>query len=128
MDFTKIDSQRDLGHYRVLPNSTVTFREKTLGSMETTNHHRTCGRKLNLVGAIRKTNYEECDVEWIEKRRYERYWVRTRDKASHDPIPIPLGYRGHSLESKEGRKALLQAQNEVYEEEEGLLYGAGITD
>ncbi|GFU00079.1 transposable element Tcb2 transposase [Trichonephila clavipes] len=23
------------------------------------------------------------------------YWVRTRDKASNDPIPIPLGYRGH---------------------------------
>ncbi|GFX93248.1 hypothetical protein TNCV_4761271 [Trichonephila clavipes] len=23
------------------------------------------------------------------------YWDRTRDKASHDPIPIPLGYRGH---------------------------------
>ncbi|GFV99580.1 hypothetical protein TNCV_5079421 [Trichonephila clavipes] len=25
----------------------------------------------------------------------ERYWARTRDKASHDPIPIPLGYHGH---------------------------------
>ncbi|GFU12973.1 hypothetical protein TNCV_1457021 [Trichonephila clavipes] len=23
------------------------------------------------------------------------YWARTRDKASHDPIPITLGYRGH---------------------------------
>ncbi|GFU58478.1 integrase catalytic domain-containing protein [Trichonephila clavipes] len=23
------------------------------------------------------------------------YWARTRDKASHGPIPIPLGYRGH---------------------------------
>ncbi|GFW52877.1 retrovirus-related Pol polyprotein from transposon 17.6 [Trichonephila clavipes] len=23
------------------------------------------------------------------------YWARTRDKASHSPIPIPLGYRGH---------------------------------
>ncbi|GFV87807.1 hypothetical protein TNCV_780891 [Trichonephila clavipes] len=23
------------------------------------------------------------------------YWARTRDKASNDPIPIPLGYRGH---------------------------------
>ncbi|GFY57979.1 hypothetical protein TNIN_46301 [Trichonephila inaurata madagascariensis] len=31
--------------------------------------------------------------------------------------------RRSSLESKEGRKALLQAQNE-----EGLLYGAGIAD
>ncbi|GFU71989.1 hypothetical protein TNCV_2999721 [Trichonephila clavipes] len=25
------------------------------------------------------------------------YWARTRDKASHGPIPIPLGYRGHYL-------------------------------
>ncbi|GFU35319.1 hypothetical protein TNCV_2143671 [Trichonephila clavipes] len=25
------------------------------------------------------------------------YWARTRDKASHDPMPIPLGYRGHIL-------------------------------
>ncbi|GFU14699.1 hypothetical protein TNCV_3607761, partial [Trichonephila clavipes] len=23
------------------------------------------------------------------------YWAQTRDKASHSPIPIPLGYRGH---------------------------------
>ncbi|GFY34663.1 hypothetical protein TNCV_1373541 [Trichonephila clavipes] len=23
------------------------------------------------------------------------YWARTCDKASHGPIPIPLGYRGH---------------------------------
>ncbi|GFV03367.1 DDE_3 domain-containing protein [Trichonephila clavipes] len=23
------------------------------------------------------------------------YWARTRDNASHDPIPIPLGYCGH---------------------------------
>ncbi|GFV50473.1 hypothetical protein TNCV_1861541 [Trichonephila clavipes] len=23
------------------------------------------------------------------------YWARTRNNASHDPIPIPLGYRGH---------------------------------
>ncbi|GFV69291.1 hypothetical protein TNCV_1937711 [Trichonephila clavipes] len=33
------------------------------------------------------------------------------------------------MESKEGRKArvtLLQAQNEVYEEEEGLMYGSGL--
>ncbi|GFX42380.1 hypothetical protein TNCV_1519441 [Trichonephila clavipes] len=35
--------------------------------------------------------------------------------------------RRSSLESNEGRKALLQAQNEVYEED-GLLYGAGIAD
>ncbi|GFX84372.1 uncharacterized protein TNCV_4134821 [Trichonephila clavipes] len=36
--------------------------------------------------------------------------------------------RRRSLESKYGRKALMQVQNEIYEEEEGLLYGAGIAD
>ncbi|GFU96350.1 hypothetical protein TNCV_89271 [Trichonephila clavipes] len=25
------------------------------------------------------------------------YWARTRDKESHDPIPIPLGYHGLNL-------------------------------
>ncbi|GFY24544.1 speckle-type POZ protein B [Trichonephila clavipes] len=25
------------------------------------------------------------------------YWARTRDKASHDPMLIPLGYRGHGI-------------------------------
>ncbi|GFY34196.1 hypothetical protein TNCV_2504991 [Trichonephila clavipes] len=29
------------------------------------------------------------------------YWARTRDKASHGPIPIPLGYRGHSVKRQE---------------------------
>ncbi|GFX43436.1 hypothetical protein TNCV_4874561 [Trichonephila clavipes] len=29
------------------------------------------------------------------KIRIRWYRVRTRDKASHDPMPIPLGYRGH---------------------------------
>ncbi|GFX48076.1 hypothetical protein TNCV_4114111 [Trichonephila clavipes] len=23
------------------------------------------------------------------------HWARTREKASQDPIPIPLGYHGH---------------------------------
>ncbi|GFU44309.1 organic cation transporter protein [Trichonephila clavipes] len=30
-------------------------------------------------------------------------WARTRDKANHDPIPIPLGYRSHFCQVK--RKA-----------------------
>ncbi|GFW35518.1 uncharacterized protein TNCV_3071461 [Trichonephila clavipes] len=39
----------------------------------------------------------------------EWYWARTRDKASHDPMPIPLGYRGHFMtwvtrDSKDGTK------------------------
>ncbi|GFV18162.1 HTH_Tnp_Tc3_2 domain-containing protein [Trichonephila clavipes] len=32
------------------------------------------------------------------------YWARTRDKANHSPIPIPLGYRGHIGKIEEGRK------------------------
>ncbi|GFV38157.1 transposable element Tc1 transposase [Trichonephila clavipes] len=28
------------------------------------------------------------------------YWARTRDKASHGSIPIPLGYRGHGHSGK----------------------------
>ncbi|GFU52075.1 transposable element Tc1 transposase [Trichonephila clavipes] len=31
------------------------------------------------------------------------YWARTRGKASHGPIPIPLGYRGHWEKLEEGR-------------------------
>ncbi|GFU26054.1 hypothetical protein TNCV_5105281 [Trichonephila clavipes] len=31
----------------------------------------------------------------VQQPVYAWYWARTRDKASHDPIPIPLGYRGH---------------------------------
>ncbi|GFW12468.1 integrase catalytic domain-containing protein [Trichonephila clavipes] len=30
------------------------------------------------------------------------YWARTRDKASHGPIPIPLGYRGHENRMETG--------------------------
>ncbi|GFU98311.1 hypothetical protein TNCV_3005951 [Trichonephila clavipes] len=31
----------------------------------------------------------------IHKGSCQWYWARNRDKASHGPIPIPLGYRGH---------------------------------
>ncbi|GFU40544.1 DDE Tnp4 domain-containing protein [Trichonephila clavipes] len=31
-------------------------------------------------------------IRWVVEAWY---WARTRDKASHGPIPIPLGYRGH---------------------------------
>ncbi|GFY15287.1 retrovirus-related Pol polyprotein from transposon TNT 1-94 [Trichonephila clavipes] len=30
------------------------------------------------------------------------YWARSCDKASHSPIPIPLGYRGQPLKQKNG--------------------------
>lgn len=39
--------------------------------------------------------------------------------------------RRNSLESREGRKArkvVQQTENDTYEKEEGLLYGAGIAD
>ncbi|GFU80065.1 hypothetical protein TNCV_579451 [Trichonephila clavipes] len=36
--------------------------------------------------------------------RKQWYWVRTRDKVSHGPIPIPLGYRGHDKEDAESAK------------------------
>ncbi|GFW53864.1 hypothetical protein TNCV_2446561 [Trichonephila clavipes] len=29
------------------------------------------------------------------------YWARTRDKASHDPIPIPLGYQDRNVIRKD---------------------------
>ncbi|GFW78153.1 hypothetical protein TNCV_136221 [Trichonephila clavipes] len=38
---------------------------------------------------------------------------------------VSLQNRRSSFKSKDGRKALLQAQNEVYEEEERLIYGTG---
>ncbi|GFT98274.1 hypothetical protein TNCV_2903761 [Trichonephila clavipes] len=34
------------------------------------------------------------------------YWARTRDKASHGPIPIPLGYRGHTPATQNMKKSL----------------------
>ncbi|GFX57147.1 DUF1758 domain-containing protein [Trichonephila clavipes] len=39
----------------------------------------------------------QLDIEDINQRieTTEWYRIRTRDKASHGPIPIPLGYRGH---------------------------------
>ncbi|GFS63868.1 retrovirus-related Pol polyprotein from transposon TNT 1-94 [Trichonephila clavipes] len=38
------------------------------------------------------------------------YWARTRDKANHSPIPIPLGYRGRSIE---GEATRLKSFNEI---------------
>ncbi|GFX47988.1 putative DD41D transposase [Trichonephila clavipes] len=42
------------------------------------------------------------------------YWARTRDKASHDPIPIPLGYRGHTASSNDSLKELSRAYSSSY--------------
>ncbi|GFS78260.1 hypothetical protein TNCV_3172161 [Trichonephila clavipes] len=61
------------------------------------------------------------------------YWARTRDKASHSPIPIPLGYRGHpcvlGIDFISGskialdfdRKAFAIQNSQVEEEDEGNL-------
>ncbi|GFY35254.1 hypothetical protein TNCV_5046281 [Trichonephila clavipes] len=43
------------------------------------------------VSALDRFNVHRCPT-----RRVFSYWrARTCDKASHSPIPIPLGYRGH---------------------------------
>ncbi|GFS88096.1 hypothetical protein TNCV_764761 [Trichonephila clavipes] len=42
-------------------------------------YHDVCDAGLDFVGFF--------SLRW--------YWARTRDKASHDRMPIPLGYRGH---------------------------------
>ncbi|GFW04106.1 uncharacterized protein TNCV_2052221 [Trichonephila clavipes] len=33
-------------------------------------------------------------IKNLLKKWADWYWARTRDKANHGPIPIPLGYRG----------------------------------
>ncbi|GFS97723.1 hypothetical protein TNCV_2558781 [Trichonephila clavipes] len=38
-------------------------------------------------------NFERASLPYTAGLQW--YWARTRDKASHDPMPIPLGYRGH---------------------------------
>ncbi|GFU58709.1 transposon Ty3-I Gag-Pol polyprotein [Trichonephila clavipes] len=41
---------------------------------------------IDLLGRFPKSAHGNKWIIW--------YWDRTRDQASHDPIPIPLGYRG----------------------------------
>ncbi|GFT58505.1 hypothetical protein TNCV_1249931 [Trichonephila clavipes] len=53
--------------YMVLPNSTDKFTAVIVGSMGSTNRHRTGCCKLHLVGVIRNTSYERCDVKRNEK-------------------------------------------------------------
>ncbi|GFV37447.1 hypothetical protein TNCV_4348011 [Trichonephila clavipes] len=36
----------------------------------------------------------------IQPNRNFVFRIRTRDKTSHGPIPIPLGYRGHNFPSQ----------------------------
>ncbi|GFU95139.1 hypothetical protein TNCV_4139231 [Trichonephila clavipes] len=51
-----------------------------------------------------------------------RYWARTRDKASHGPIPLPLGYRGHITELEVKLKKIDHLQRKIEELKE-LLFG-----
>ncbi|GFY19720.1 hypothetical protein TNCV_4648921 [Trichonephila clavipes] len=48
---------------------------------------------LNFVGLSASLPYT-AGLKW--------YWARTRDKASHDPKPIPLGYRSQLPRQREG--------------------------
>ncbi|GFV99197.1 hypothetical protein TNCV_1511701 [Trichonephila clavipes] len=51
------------------------------------------GHGHNLVSGV-SWYFSPSDIEdWVEGTGW--YWARTRDKASHDPIPIPLCYRSH---------------------------------
>ncbi|GFY30042.1 uncharacterized protein TNCV_4073551 [Trichonephila clavipes] len=43
------------------------------------------------VSALDRFNVHRCPT----RRVFSGTGLGTRDKASHDPIPIPLGYRGH---------------------------------
>ncbi|GFU20352.1 hypothetical protein TNCV_2770201 [Trichonephila clavipes] len=43
------------------------------------------------VSALDRFNVHRCPT----RRFFSGTRARTRDKASHGPIPIPLGYRGH---------------------------------
>ncbi|GFY36703.1 uncharacterized protein TNCV_2566651 [Trichonephila clavipes] len=61
------------------------------------------------------------------------YWDRTRDQASHDPIPIPLGYRGPVSNARELDEQVLkvkinsQEKNTVSDTStnKDILYGGG---
>ncbi|GFY25240.1 uncharacterized protein TNCV_2483611 [Trichonephila clavipes] len=46
------------------------------------------------VSALDRFNVHRCPTRRLG------YWARTRDKASPDLIPIPLGYRGHKSKTK----------------------------
>ncbi|GFV00605.1 hypothetical protein TNCV_915442 [Trichonephila clavipes] len=57
------------------------------------------------------------------------YWARTRDQASHGPIPIPLGYRGHA-DVVEGQsidnRGSIQITSAFGEHEMGELKGSNM--
>ncbi|GFW84006.1 uncharacterized protein TNCV_1661751 [Trichonephila clavipes] len=69
------------------------------------------------VSALDIFNVHRCPT----RRVFKWYWARTRDKAIHGPIPIPLGYRGHpagigptTLAYKEGTLPLRHRVDMLY--------------
>ncbi|GFW84210.1 hypothetical protein TNCV_4878731 [Trichonephila clavipes] len=54
----QLESMRAFYKYKVLPNSTGKFRGVIVGSIGTTNQHRTWGCEPRSVGVIFKNNYE----------------------------------------------------------------------
>ncbi|GFW37320.1 hypothetical protein TNCV_4498111 [Trichonephila clavipes] len=50
----------------------------------------------------------------LEKKNLlkEWYWARTRDKASHDPIPTPLGYRSRRRSVRSNGDGCLRSSDE----------------
>ncbi|GFW61813.1 uncharacterized protein TNCV_1471351 [Trichonephila clavipes] len=55
------------------------------------------------------TTARDLELEW--------YWARTCDKASHSPIPIPLGYRGHELILGHEDELTIEELQEILNEE-----------
>ncbi|GFW35239.1 retrovirus-related Pol polyprotein from transposon 412 [Trichonephila clavipes] len=53
---------------------------------------------------------------------YMWYWAQTRDKESHGPIPIPLGYRGHvnAVETRSQKKLTEESKQDLNTSEETI--------
>ncbi|GFW32013.1 hypothetical protein TNCV_2600401 [Trichonephila clavipes] len=117
--------------------------EDVLDTLQKAKHFRRLCKKKELITRIARwaLQLEEFDYE-IEHRAGSRlkhvdalsqypvmmwYWARTHDKASHGPIPIPLGCRGHNAQEEDDNiqtlKSLLEKQeSEEFFERNGILY------
>ncbi|GFW06859.1 uncharacterized protein TNCV_3289581 [Trichonephila clavipes] len=52
-------------------------------------------RKAIDIGHVLQRPIARNEKDGLTCKTIYWYWTRTRDKASHGPIPIPLGYRSH---------------------------------
>ncbi|GFX24588.1 transposable element Tcb1 transposase [Trichonephila clavipes] len=77
MDFTEINSRGK--------------REELLGRIDRQNSRFRTAKTIIIKFGLHASFVE---LESTKSALNEWYWDRTRDQASHDPIPIPLGYRG----------------------------------